>query len=151
MLIGWFLSLVYHRWIVQMSVICHTIRQSFMCVCDVPTLSAIITIWNTGPNLIAMCTTILHTILLCFSWWCISYLLITRKEKELVATVRKAAEAEGYKLEKLAEGQRSVTNCSVASLFYNLKMRKEWLDDFKKSYTKRDLNLAFCHQWNDEF
>ena len=61
LLIGWFLSLVYHKWIVLMSVICHTIRQSFMCVCDVPTLSAIITIWSTGPNLIAMCTTILHT------------------------------------------------------------------------------------------
>ncbi|KAF6021912.1 FLOT2 [Bugula neritina] len=32
--------------------------------------------------------------------------LVGRREKELVATVRKAAEAEGYKLERIAEGQR---------------------------------------------
>jgi len=29
-----------------------------------------------------------------------------RKEKELEATVRKSAEAEAYKLEKIAEGKR---------------------------------------------
>ena len=52
-------------------------------------------------------------------------LLINRKEKELVATVRKAAEAEGYKLEKIAEGQRSVIICSIASLLYKSEMRTE--------------------------
>jgi len=40
--------------------------------------------------------------------------LVGRREKELVATVRKAAEAEGYKLERIAEGQR------LALLFHQL-------------------------------
>ena len=33
---------------------------------------------------------------------------IMRKEKELIATVKRPAEAEAYKMEMLAEGQRSV-------------------------------------------
>ena len=39
---------------------------------------------------------------------------ILRKEKELIATVKRPAEATAYKLETLAEGQRSVeiiVNC----------------------------------------
>jgi flotillin len=33
---------------------------------------------------------------------------IMRKEKELIATVKRPAEADAYKMEMLAEGQRSV-------------------------------------------
>lgn len=40
---------------------------------------------------------------------------IVRRERELDATVRKPAEAEKYKLEKLAEANRSVQ--SIFSLF----------------------------------
>ena len=46
------------------------------------------------------------------SWFIVGDLtkfLFDRKEKELEATVKKAAEAEGYRLEKVAEGQRSAS------------------------------------------
>ena len=39
---------------------------------------------------------------------------IMRKEKELIATVKRPAEAEAYKMEMLAEGQRFVDNIETA-------------------------------------
>ena len=39
---------------------------------------------------------------------------IMRKEKELIATVKRPAEAEAYKMEMLAEGQRLVDNIETA-------------------------------------
>lgn len=43
---------------------------------------------------------------------------ITRREKELEAKVKKPAEAERYRLEKLADAQRWVTRicCPIAAL-----------------------------------
>jgi len=36
---------------------------------------------------------------------------IARKEKELIAVVRRPAEAEAYRMELIAEGSRSVCGC----------------------------------------
>ena len=44
---------------------------------------------------------------------------ITRREKELEAKVKKPAEAERYRLEKLAEAQRSVSGFLLQSLMFS--------------------------------
>lgn len=48
---------------------------------------------------------------------------ILRKEKELIATVKRPAEAQAYKMTQLAEGQRSVLICP-GFFFYKLNKKK---------------------------
>ena len=70
---------------------------------------------------------------------------ILRKEKELIATVKRPAEAQAYKLETLAEGQRSV--CKRRLFVKNVVSQMKSLESSNLlAYIKSSVIICFAEK-----
>lgn len=75
---------------------------------------------------------------------------VSRKDKELVATVRRPAEAESYKVETIAQGRRSVClSLFEHGIIDNTRIKNyNWFgNELLRSFSLRPTSLHKCHDF----